>query len=71
MANVLQALVFSVAHVGITYTPTALLFIVAVVFPLGLIAGYLMRATNGILAPVIFHAGLDVAIYLAFLSYAS
>ncbi|HEX5414958.1 MAG TPA: CPBP family intramembrane glutamic endopeptidase [Chloroflexota bacterium] len=70
-ANVVQALVFAVAHVGITYTPTASLFIVAVVFPLGLVAGYLMRVTNGILTPAIFHAGLDLAIYLAFLSYAS
>jgi uncharacterized protein len=70
-ANVLQAIVFSIAHAGISYMPTALLFIFAVVFPLGLVAGYLMRATNGILTPTIFHAGLDVAIYIAFLSYAS
>ena len=69
VANVLQAMVFSIAHAGITYTPTALLFIVAWVFPLGLVTGYLMRKTNGILAPGIFHAGLDLAIYVAFLSY--
>ena len=68
-SNVLQAIIFSIAHAGITYTPTALLFIVALVFPLGLLAGYLMRATNGIIAPATFHAGLDIAIYLAFLSY--
>ena len=69
LSNVLQAMIFSVAHVGVTYTPSALLFIVAAVFPLGLAAGYLMRATNGIVVPAIFHAGLDVAIYIAFLSY--
>jgi membrane protease YdiL (CAAX protease family) len=69
MSNVLQAVIFSVAHAGVTYTPSALLFIVAVVFPLGLAAGYLMRATNGVLTPAIFHAGLDLAIYLTFLTY--
>jgi len=71
VSNVLQAVVFSIAHVGVTYTPVALLFIVVVVFPLGLITGSLMRATNGVIAPAIFHAGLDIAIYLAFLSYVS
>jgi uncharacterized protein len=69
VANVLQAAVFAIAHVGISYTPAALFFIVVVVFPLGLVAGYLMRATNGITVPAIFHAALDLAIYLAFLSY--
>lgn len=68
-ANVVQALVFAIAHAGITYTPPALFFIVAVVFPVGLITGYLMRATNGVLAPGIFHAAFDLAIYLAFFSY--
>jgi len=68
-SNVLQAMIFAIAHAGITYTPTALFFIVAVVFPLGLAAGYLMRATNGVVVPAIFHAALDMAIYVAFLSY--
>ncbi|MGN6812163.1 MAG: lysostaphin resistance A-like protein [Thermomicrobiales bacterium] len=69
VANVLQAAVFAVAHIGISYTPTALFFIIVLVFPLGLVAGYLMRATNGVVVPAIFHAALDLAIYLAFLSY--
>ncbi|MGN6813008.1 MAG: lysostaphin resistance A-like protein, partial [Thermomicrobiales bacterium] len=69
VANMLQAAAFAIAHVGISYTPAALFFIVVLVFPLGLAAGYLMRATNGITVPVIFHAALDLAIYLAFLSY--
>jgi membrane protease YdiL (CAAX protease family) len=42
-----------------------------VVFPLGLITGYLMRTTRGILASMIFHAGTDIPIYLAFLSFVS
>jgi len=71
VSNVLQAVVFSSAHAGVTYTPSALLFIVVFVFPLGLFAGYLMRATNGFFAGSIFHGALDMAIYLPFLSFAS
>ena len=71
VANVLQAAIFAIAHVGITYTPSALLFIVVFVFPLGLIAGYLMRATRSVITPGIFHGALDMGIYLAFLSYVS
>jgi membrane protease YdiL (CAAX protease family) len=70
-ANLLQAAIFTVAHAGVTYTPAALIFLVVFVFPLGLITGYLMRTTRGILAPVILHAGTDIPIYLAFLSYVS
>lgn len=70
-ANVLQALVFAYAHVGVTYTPSALLFIIATVFPLGLLAGYVMHRSDGIVAPAILHAALDIAIYLAFLTAVS
>jgi membrane protease YdiL (CAAX protease family) len=71
IANVLQALVFVAAHVGVTYTPNFLLFSVLLIFPLGLFGGYLMRRTNSVITPGIFHGALDMGIYLAFLSYAS
>jgi membrane protease YdiL (CAAX protease family) len=70
-ANILQAAIFSFAHLGVTYTPSALVFVVIVVLPLGLVAGYLTRATNSLLTPAIFHGALDMAIYVTFLSYAS
>jgi membrane protease YdiL (CAAX protease family) len=68
-SNLLQAVIFTIAHAGITYTPIALIFLIVIVFPLGLMTGYLMRTTRGILAPLILHAGTDIPIYLAFLSY--
>ncbi len=71
LANILQALVFTSAHIGITYTPLSVLFLFVAVFPMGLIAGYLMRASNSLVVPAIIHAGLDIAIYIVFLSYAS
>ncbi len=71
LSNVVQAVIFALAHVGLSYTPFALLFIVLIVFPLGLLLGYLMRSSNGILAGSLFHAGADIPIYVAFLSYVS
>lgn len=69
VANILQALVFAFAHAGVTYTPSALVFILIAVFPLGLLAGYLMRSADSVVAPAILHAGLDIPIYLAFLTF--
>ncbi len=69
LAIILQAIVFTIAHLGITYTPSLALFLVLFVLPLGLIAGYFMVATKGIVTPTTFHAALDIPIYLAFLSY--
>jgi len=71
LANAVQAAIFALAHVGVSYTPFTLLFIVLIVFPLGLLLGYLMRSSNGIVAGSLFHAGADIPIYLAFLSYVS
>lgn len=69
--NILQALIFAFAHLGVTYTPNAILFILVSIFPLGLIGGYLMRRSGSVVAPAIFHAGVDIPIYLAFLTYVS
>jgi membrane protease YdiL (CAAX protease family) len=69
-SNVLQAIVFATAHVGVTYTPELLFFFV-IAFALGLFAGYLMRTTNSVLTPGIFHGAVDMAIYLAFLTSAT
>lgn len=47
LANVLQAAIF------------ALLFIALIVFPLGVLCGFLMRSSHGIVASSLFHAGAD------------
>lgn len=59
LANVLQAAIFALAHVGVSYTPFALLFIALIVFPLGVLCGFLMRSSHGIVASSLFHAGAD------------
>jgi uncharacterized protein len=71
LSTFVQAVIFASWHVGVSYTSSVLVFIVFVVFPLGLIGGYLTRSSGSILPSSIFHAGADMPIYLGFLSYVS
>jgi len=71
LANLVQALVFTFAHLGITYSSSTTVFLVLAVFPLAIATGYLMRKTNSVLVPSIVHAALDVPIYLIFLTASS
>ncbi|WP_171814492.1 CPBP family intramembrane glutamic endopeptidase [Arthrobacter dokdonensis] len=70
-ATFIQAAIFASWHVGVTYTSAAVVFIVLVTFPLGLLCGYLTRSSGSIIPSSLFHAGADLPIYLAFLSYIS
>jgi membrane protease YdiL (CAAX protease family) len=71
IANLVQALVFTFAHLGITYSASTALFLIVAVLPLGIAAGYLMRASRSIVVPWIVHAALDIPIYLVFLAAVS
>jgi membrane protease YdiL (CAAX protease family) len=71
LATVIQAVIFASWHVGVTYTASALVFIVLFAFPLGLIGGYLTCSSGSIVPSSLFHAGADMPIYLGFLSYVS
>ena len=59
-SNLLTAFVFAVAHMNVSYTPDVAVFLV-IVFFLGLGLGHVMQRTNSLIAPVLFHAGADVA----------
>jgi membrane protease YdiL (CAAX protease family) len=67
-ATIVQAAVFASWHVGVTYTASALLFIVLLAFPLGLVCGYLTRSARSIVPSSLLHAGADLPIYLGFLT---
>jgi len=67
-SNLLQATIFTSFHVQVRYTPSLLPFL-GITFILGLWLGYMMQRSGNILASAIFHAGADIPIYLAFLSY--
>jgi len=68
-SNMVQASVFASFHFQVQYTPYLLGFL-GITFILGLWLGHMMQATGNILAPAVFHAGADIPIYAAFLSYA-
>lgn len=65
----ISSIVFGIAHLGVTYTPSAILFILVAVLPLGLVTALLMRRTDGIVTPAVLHAGFDLPIYWSFLTY--
>jgi len=69
-ANFLQALIFSSAHLGSTYTPALMVFLL-ITFLLGLGFGELMKRTDSILGSVLFHAGADIPIVLGYFSMVS
>jgi len=66
----LAAIIFTSFHVQVTYTPALLPFL-GITFVSGLFYGYLMQKSGSVLAPAIFHAGMDIPIFLVYLSYAS
>jgi membrane protease YdiL (CAAX protease family) len=72
VSNMLQALIFSLSHTvagrgAVAYTSFTLAF-VFITFLLGLTLGYLMRRTDSLLGPVLFHAGTDIPIFMGIIS---
>ncbi len=63
ISNLLCALIFTFAHVQVTYTQD-LPFFLASVFILGLLWGYLIQRTDSLLGSVLFHAGADMLIII-------
>jgi uncharacterized protein len=69
-SNMLAAIIFTSFHVQVQYSRSLPIFL-GVALIQGLVLGYLMQKSGSILAPVVFHAGIDIPIYLVYLSYAS
>jgi uncharacterized protein len=69
-SNVLTAVVFTSFHVQVQYALHLLPFL-GFTLILGLFFGYLMQRSGSLLGPVLFHAGSDIPIFLAYLSYVS
>lgn len=69
-SNLLAAIIFTSFHVQIQYSRSLPIFL-GVALIQGLILGFLMQKSKSLLAPTIFHAGIDLPIFLVYLSYAS
>lgn len=71
LATLVQAVIFTSWHAGVTYTPFVLVLLLLFIFPIGLLAGYLTRSSGSILPSWLFHMGADIPLYVGFLSYVS
>jgi uncharacterized protein len=69
-SNLLTAVIFTSFHVQVQYALHLVPFL-GFTLALGLICGYLMQRSGSLLGPVLFHAGSDIPIFLAYLSYLS
>lgn len=69
-SNILAAVIFTSFHVQVQYALHLLPFL-GFTLVLGLVFGYLMQKSGSILGPAILHAGSDIPIFLAYLSYVS
>lgn len=72
VSNLLQALIFSLSHTvagrgTVPYTSFTIAFVI-ITFLLGLVLGYIMRRTDSMLGPVLFHAGSDIPVFLGIMS---
>jgi len=66
-SNILIVLIFTLLHMGVTYSRSQLLFLI-VLTPLAFFWGYLIQKTDSLISSVFFHAGMDVAIILGIFS---
>lgn len=66
-ANFLIALVFTILHRGVSYTSQEMMFLV-ILFPLALVWGAITQKTEGLWASILFHAGMDIPIFLGIFS---
>jgi membrane protease YdiL (CAAX protease family) len=67
LSNFLIAIVFTVLHQGSSYTSDQYIFL-AVLFPLALAWGYITQKTDSAWASILFHAGMDIPIFLGIFS---
>lgn len=64
LSILLTAIVFTLMHIQVTYTPQMLQFLL-IVFALSLVWGYLIQKTNSLWGAVLFHAAGDCLIIFA------
>ncbi|MFC2065156.1 CPBP family intramembrane glutamic endopeptidase [Chloroflexota bacterium] len=67
LSNILIVLVFTVLHLGATYTKDQVFFLVILV-PLALAWGYVMQKTESVWGSILFHAGMDIPIIISIFS---
>jgi len=62
-SNILIAILFTLYHSGVQYTPDLLMFLASLP-PLALVWGHIVRKTDSLWGSILFHAGMDLPIIL-------
>jgi len=65
LSNLLTALIYSLVHLQVTFTPNLPIFLIAT-FLFGLLWGYITQKMGSIWASALFHAGVDTLIMIDF-----
>jgi len=66
-SNLLQSMIFTLAHIGEIYSPVMMVFLF-IVFLLGLAFGAVIQKTDSLIGSILFHAGTDIPVILAIFS---
>jgi membrane protease YdiL (CAAX protease family) len=64
-ANLVMGIIFTFMHLDVNFTAFLPMFLM-IVFLLGLLWGWIMQRTGSLLAPALFHAGIDMLIIADF-----
>ncbi len=65
---IVTTLVFTLAHVDVSYTPANLIIFAIVLVMIGVIGSLIMMKTGSLIGAVLFHAGADVLLIMGLLS---
>jgi membrane protease YdiL (CAAX protease family) len=66
-SNLLQSMIFALAHIDETYSPV-MIFFLFIVFLLGLAFGGVIQKTDSLIGSILFHAGTDIPVILGIFS---
>jgi len=67
LSSFLIAFVFTVLHLGVTYTVNQYIFL-AILVPLALVWGWITQKTDSVWGSILFHAGMDIPVILGIFS---
>jgi len=67
-SNVLQAIIFSLAHLSAQFTLFEFIYLILTFF-LGLAFGAIIQKTDSLLGAILFHAGADIPVIIAVFSF--
>lgn len=67
LSNLLVAIVFTVLHKGSSYTSNEYIFLI-ILTPLALVMGWIMQKTDSVWGSILFHAGIDIPVFLGIFS---